>query len=94
MTAEWRVVEHVQFGKCLKLYLRNGRLLEKLCEVVELLQCADDPRRVGDRKSGHLKNIYSIRLSRKYRLLYEVMDSEHVVRLYKIGNHKQVYGYD
>ena len=94
MTAEWRVVKHVQFDKYLKPHLRNGRLLEKLCEMVELLQCADDPRRVGDRKSGNLKNMYSIRLSKRYRLLYEVIDSKHEVRLYKIGDHKQAYGYD
>lgn len=94
MVDDWTILQTDPFVRQMKQYTRNTELCEKLNEMVELLKHEDDPRRVGDRKAGQFKGVYTIRLSKQHRLMYQVIDDKHEVRLHKIGDHKQVYGHD
>lgn len=78
----------------MKQHTRNAELCKKLDYVLELFEHTDDPRRVGDRKAGQFNNLHAVRLSKQYRLLYEVADEKREITLLKIGDHKQVYGHD
>lgn len=65
-----------------------------LDNILRLLRQADDPRKIGDRKSGQLKDVYSAKLSRSVRLVYKVLDDSREIQLINIGDHKQAYGHD
>lgn len=91
---EWRIVASDLFIKQLKKYSRNTKVRKKLNEMLKLLQQAYDPRRIGDRKAGQLKDVYAAKLSRSIRLVYKVFNDRREIQLIGIGDHKQVYGHD
>ncbi len=88
MAGGWTVLQTDQFTKQLKQYTRYVEMCKKVDEMVDLLKNEDDPRRIGDRKSGQLKDVYVIKFSKQHRLLYEVVDDKHEVRRHQIGDHK------
>ena len=92
MEGEWTIVRTDMFAKQMKIHSRNQEMLKKLDELLELFRYTDDPRRVGDRKAGRLSGVYTAKLSKQNRLMYEVIDTKHEIRLLKIEDHRQVYG--
>ena len=51
----------------------------------------DDPRRVGKPLGAELAGIYSARLSRDWRVLYEIDDTKHVVIVLDIRHRSAAY---
>lgn len=51
----------------------------------------DDPRRVGKPLSAELAGIYSARLGRERRVLYEIDDAKHVVIVLDIRHRSAAY---
>lgn len=91
---KWSVVEGTKFDKNRAQYVRDENINKRLQEQLELLPQAEDPGRLGDRKSGRLKGAYTIKLSKSIRLLYVVDYDEYQIRLLGVGDHKEIYGRD
>ena len=51
----------------------------------------DDPRRVGKPLGAELAGIYSARLGRDWRVLYEIDDAKHVVIVLDIRHRSAAY---
>jgi len=51
----------------------------------------DDPRRVGKPLGAELAGIYSARLGREWRVLYEITESKHVVIVLDIRHRSVAY---
>jgi mRNA-degrading endonuclease RelE of RelBE toxin-antitoxin system len=51
----------------------------------------DDPRRVGKPLGAELAGIYSARLGRDWRVLYEIDDTKHVVIVLDIRHRSAAY---
>jgi mRNA interferase RelE/StbE len=51
----------------------------------------EDPRRVGKPLGAELAGIYSARLSRDWRVLYEIDDAKHVVIVLDIRHRSAAY---
>ena len=51
----------------------------------------DDPRRVGKPLGAELAGIYSARLGREWRVLYEINESKHVVIVLDIRHRSVAY---
>ena len=63
--------------------------LRQIAERV-LLKIAENPSH-GKRLSGHLKGIWSARVTRRYRLLYLVNHTDKKVIVLDVGHRKSVY---
>lgn len=94
MTAKWTFVESSSYGRCRRSYSRDHNVLKALDELLNTLQVAPDPRRLGDRKFGRLEGVYGAKLSKSVRLLYVVDYDARQIKLLAIGNHKETYGRD
>jgi len=51
----------------------------------------DDPHRVGKPLGAELAGIYSARLGREWRVLYEIIDSKHLVVVLDIRHRSIAY---
>jgi mRNA interferase RelE/StbE len=51
----------------------------------------DDPRRAGNPLGAELAGIYSARLGRDWRVLYEIDDAKHLVIVLDIRHRSTVY---
>ena len=91
---KWEVVTSAKFDKGRAQYSRDKSIGRRLQERLELLPWAKDPGRLGDRKSGRLSGVYSLKISKSIRLLYVVDYDKHQIRLLGMGNHKEMYGRD
>jgi len=49
---------------------------------------SDDPRRLGYRKIGKWKGVYSNEIGRKIRILYRVRFKDKTIVLLDVGTHK------
>ena len=58
--------------------------------VAKIQGLADDPRPYGSEKLAGPGNRYRIRQG-NFRIIYLIDDSDHLVTIFKIGNHKDVY---
>ena len=54
--------------------------------ILQLLN-SEDPTRLGLRKVGRWKGVYSYEIGRQFRLLYSVMSADNVVELLDVGTH-------
>jgi addiction module RelE/StbE family toxin len=67
-----------------------------LDHIVLDLGNSPDPRRLADenivtRRHGR---VYTLRLSKSYRLAYRVYFREKIIEIVSVGDHKEVYGKD
>lgn len=58
--------------------------------VANLAQ-ADDPARMGERKHGRLRHLYSYRITKSIRLLYFIDRSRSAITLVNLDDQKNVY---
>ena len=49
---------------------------------------------MGERKHGHLRHLYSYRITKSIRLLYLVDRRRNAIALVDLDDHKNVYGRD
>ena len=83
----WRLVYTKQAQKDAKL-LASAGLKPKALAPLELL--ADDPYRARppfEKLVGDLSGAYSRRINIQHRLVYQVLDEEHVVKVLRLWTH-------
>ena len=83
----WRLVYTKQAQKDAKL-LASAGLKPKALALLELL--ADDPYRTPppfEKLVGDLSGAYSRRINIQHRLVYQVLDEEHVVKVLRLWTH-------
>ena len=90
----WNVEATGIFHKNAKKYSKDTQVRNALNSRLTLLQNREFPERLGDIKSGSLRGIYGLRLTKSIRLLYQVDYDTHTIRLINVGDHKEVYGKD
>lgn len=59
--------------------------------LIELAQ-SENPRTLGKYKQS--LGVWAYELNDNYRILYNVRDSENIIELFRVGDHKEVYGKD
>lgn len=74
--------------------LRQLRKLEaeiqsRIVEEIETL--ADNPRPEGCKKLKGEKNLYRIRVSDTYRVVYEIQDKQLLITIVKVGHRRDIY---
>lgn len=60
---------------------------KRVDEAILQLLSSDDPTKLGLRKVGRWKGVYSYEIGRQFRLLYSVRFEERVVVLLDVGTH-------
>lgn len=67
----------------------------KLTWVMTLLSESINPIGFGEKKYTKYGIFYTIRLNDSYRLAYDIVDYENrIIRIYRVGDHRFVYGKD
>ncbi|MGI0007904.1 MAG: type II toxin-antitoxin system RelE family toxin [Nitrosotalea sp.] len=65
----------------------SSDLQKKTRDAIRDLAASPDPRQLGDHKTGPLDCLHAYKLGRKYRILYDVCNEQHVVVLLRVGLH-------
>lgn len=86
----WGIRKPDDWGKQIRALPPN--VLKKFDTVASLLTDADNPRKHGVRKTTKYGYLFVAELDRSYRLVYDVLDAEHMILIYRVGNHPDVYG--
>ncbi len=91
------IVPTRKFSKLLNKKKNEGSLrnIEKKIEVaMDLFERCKEPESLGEQKKGQLDGLYAYKLNSSSRILYGVEreNNEISVTLYRICDHKQVYG--
>lgn len=90
----WQIRAPDKFSKYLEDLPFNER--KAFDQIVLELSDSSDPRRLADenvvtRRHGR---VYTLRLSKSYRLAYRVYFREKIIEMVSVGDHKEVYGKD
>jgi mRNA-degrading endonuclease RelE of RelBE toxin-antitoxin system len=90
----WQIRAPDRFKKYLKDLPNSER--KAFDHIVLDLGNSSDPRILADenvttRKHGR---VYTLRLSKSYRLAYRVYFREKIIEMVSVGDHKEVYGKD
>jgi mRNA-degrading endonuclease RelE of RelBE toxin-antitoxin system len=90
----WQIRAPEKFSKYLEDLPANER--KAFDQIVLDLGDSIDPRKLADeyvptRRHGR---IYTIRLSKSYRLAFRVYFREKILEMVSVGDHKEVYGKD
>jgi len=87
-----------QFEYSTKFVKQYGKLdpdlKTKVDDIIEILEKSEDPRKLGVFKQGRLRGVYAYELGKKYRLLYNPRFNDMTIELIRVGDHKDVYGFD
>ena len=88
-----------KFSKLLKQKEKEGSLKKLVANVenaMELFRQSSNPESLGEKKAGEIEGLYSYKLNQSSRILYGVERRENRIDviLYRVCNHKQVYGTD
>jgi len=65
----------------------SSKVQERVDEAILQLLNSEDPTKLGLRKVGKWKGVYSYEVGRQFRLLYGVRFKEGVVELLDVGTH-------
>jgi len=85
----WEVKRTATFIESLRAIRKNKEALFELDKKIKRLQ--EDPLHLGGWLSGELHGKKSTRISRKYRLIFTLNESEKVVYLNWIDHRKSAY---
>jgi mRNA-degrading endonuclease RelE of RelBE toxin-antitoxin system len=66
----------------------------KLTQVMTELSSAYNPNILGDKKKTKYGEYYTIRLSDSHRIAYAANHTTRKIVIYRVGDHKEVYGKD
>ncbi len=83
------VVSTENFDKIIRKHKKNSELLNALENKIARLE--ENPHNVGGRLSGNLHGKNSTRLVRKFRLIFQISDSERKVYLLAIDHRSNAY---
>ena len=85
---------NLALDKKLKRLKSNAALLESYERAVDRLSESEDPANLGKRLRGKYAAHYEYRLPGSYRLVYRIDRAAKLVVLYKVGDHKELFGRD
>jgi addiction module RelE/StbE family toxin len=68
------------------------QIQNKVDEALIALSESSNPRLLGTYKQS--LEVWAYELNDNYRILYNVKDSENLIELFRVGDHKEVYGKD
>lgn len=68
------------------------QIQKKVDESLIALAESSNPRLLGTFKPS--LGVWAFELNDSYRMLYDVRDSENLIELFRVGDHKEVYGKD
>lgn len=76
----------------LKNYKKLSSILQQRTDekIIELCY-SEDPRKLGDHKTGRVKCLHACKLGRQYRILYDVIFKENTIKFLRVGTHDVVY---
>ncbi len=87
--AKWAIKRTATFAKHLKKHKGHHQLFVELGKVIKRLQ--KDPSVIGGELSGKLHGKKSTRLTKKYRLIFEISEKKKTVYLVAIDHRGKVY---
>jgi len=70
----------------------SQNIQNKVDEALIALASSTKPRLLGTYKQSI--GVWAYELDDSYRMLYNVKDSENLIELFRVGDHKEVYGKD
>jgi len=85
----YQVFATEEFSRIIKKLEKQQDLLNALNSKIKRLQ--EGPFAVGKQLRGPLKQLYSTRLTAKFRLLFSIDEKQKIVYLKTIGHRKNVY---
>lgn len=68
------------------------KIRNKVDEALIALANSEKPRLLGIYKQS--MEVWAYELNDNYRILYNVKDSDKLIELFRVGDHKEVYGKD
>ncbi|SMH72222.1 type II toxin-antitoxin system RelE/ParE family toxin [Candidatus Nitrosotalea okcheonensis] len=80
--------------KKLRKFRSDKAVIDGYFRILEELKMAQDPRSIGERKHGVLRNCYAIHLTKNHSLLYTYYPDQNLVKLIDLDDHKNLYGRD
>ena len=72
----------------------NASLTAAYRRAVDVLSKSGEPASCGKRLHGEYAAYYEYRLSGSYRRVYRVDRAAHRIILFKVGDHKELFGRD
>ena len=94
MRKSFEIKTYKQYNRDVKLAFRRGLDIEKLLEVVKLLQ-NDEPLPAKYKNhllSGDYKGYWECHINPDWLLLYEKDTEIRIISLYRTGTHSDVFG--
>ena len=94
MRKSFEIKTYKQYDRDVKLALRRGLDIEKLLEVVKLLQSGDPlPAKYKNHLlSGDYKGYWECHIHPNWLLLYEKDTEIRIISLYRTGTHSDIFG--
>ena len=72
----------------------NKAILKSYKSKIASMIRSEDPRRYGEWKTTKYGPAFVIRLNKPVRMAYMVYSDTKIIKLIRVGDHKQVYGKD
>jgi addiction module RelE/StbE family toxin len=88
----WEIGSTKQFSQEIKKSKRNGQFLDALDSKIQRLK--ENPESTGGYLSGKLHGYKSTRIIGKFRLIFKIVEAEHIVYLVAIDHRKYDYDFD
>lgn len=78
-----------------KSYKKLSSQLQKQTDnAIINLATSKNPTDLGKPKLGKFKGYFAYEIGKSYRLIYKVINPQHIILLIVVGDHKLVYGKD
>lgn len=65
----------------------SSDLKKKTSDGITDLEVSQNPRKLGEHKTGPLSCLHTYEIGRQYRILYDVVNEEHLIVLLRVGLH-------
>lgn len=90
----WKITVDRAFDKKLARFKSNADIVGQYRVAIADLACSANPSRLGRRKRGSLRHLYSYDITKSFRLLYSVDRCRLEIHLVDLDDHKNLYGKD
>ena len=88
----WDILEDDYFAKKLRRLRSNQEVIDRYKTASADLARSVNPEELGDRKRGRLRYLRAYRITKSYRLLYDVDRSKNAIIMVDLDDHKNIYG--
>ena len=66
----------------------SSDIQKRTWEAIHDLATSEDPRRLGDHKTGPLSCLHTYDIGMRFRILYDVQSEQNLIVLLRVGTHK------